>query len=79
VSPFKDDADWLVVKLVGGRLEVETEVSEDVLIRGRIRRVGIVDVEATGKDKHGLKLLVVDFFSVCTGVVGDGKAKWLPW
>jgi len=37
---------------------------------GRIGRVGVVDVEAAGKDEDGLKLFVVDFFSACTD---DGK------
>ena len=45
VDPFKDGADWLVVKLTGGLLELETEVCGDVLIGVRTGRVGVVDFD----------------------------------
>ena len=45
VDPFKDGADWLVAILTSGLLEVESEVCGDVLIGGRIGRVGVVVVD----------------------------------
>ena len=80
VDPFKDGADWLVVRLAGGLLELETEVCGDVLIGGRIGRVGVVVVDAglltNGEDE--LNVFVVDFVSVCTDVVDDGVPKGCP-
>jgi hypothetical protein len=80
VDPFKDGADWLVVKLTGGLLELETEVCGDVSIGGRIGRVGVVvvDVELLGKGEDELKIFVVDFVSGCTDVVNDGVPKYCP-
>jgi hypothetical protein len=80
VDRFKVGADWLDVKLTGGLLELETEVCGDVLIGGRIGRVGVVLVDdellANGEDE--LKLFVVDFVSVGTDVVDDGVPKGCP-
>jgi hypothetical protein len=57
VDPFKDGADWLVVKVAGGLLEVETEVCGDVLMGVRIGRVGVVEVEeAAGTDEDEVKI-----------------------
>jgi hypothetical protein len=80
VDRFKDGADWLVVKLTGGLLEPETEVCGDVLIGGRIGRVGVVvvDVELLGNGEDELKIFVADFVSVCTDVVDDGVPKYCP-
>ena len=80
VDCFKDGADWLVVKPTGGLLELETEVCGDVLIGGRIGRVGVVDVdvEVLGNGEDELKIFVVDFVSVCTDVVDDGVPKGCP-
>lgn len=66
VDPFKDGVDWLVVKLTGGLLELETEVWGDVLMGGRIGRVGVVDndVELLRNGGDELKILVVGFVSV---------------
>jgi hypothetical protein len=86
-DPFKDGADWLVVKLTGGGglLELETEVCGDVLIGGRIGRVGVVrvgvvvlDVELLGIGDDELKIFVVDFVSVCADAVDDGVPKGCP-
>ena len=74
VDPFKDGADWLVVKLTSGLLELEIEVCGDVLIGVRIGRVGVVDVDVelleNGEDE--VNIFVVDFVSFCIGVVDDG-------
>jgi hypothetical protein len=78
VDPFKDGADWLVVKLDGGLLELESEVCGDVLIGGRIGRVGVVDVELLGNGEDELKIFVVDFVSVCADVVDGGVPKGCP-
>jgi hypothetical protein len=78
VDRFEDGADWLVVKSTGGLLELETEVCGDVLICGRIGRVGVVDVELLGNGEDELKIFVVDFVSVCTDVVDDGVPKDCP-
>jgi hypothetical protein len=75
VDPFKDGADWLVVKLASGLLEVETEVCGDVLMGGRIGRVGVVDVETTENDDEELKILAVDFDS---DVMDDGVPNCCP-
>lgn len=62
VVPFKDGADWLVVKLAGDLLEVETEVYGDVFMGGGIGCVGVVvvDAEPAGNDENELKILDVD-------------------
>jgi hypothetical protein len=78
VDPFKDGADWLVVKLACFRLEVETKVNGDVLIGGRIGRVGVVDVEASGDDEEGPKIFAVGPFSAWIGVVDDGRPNGFP-
>jgi hypothetical protein len=80
VDRFKDGADWLVVKLTGGLLELESEVCGDMLIGGRIGRVGVVvaDVEPLGKGEDELKVFIVDFVSVCTDVVDDGVPEACP-
>ena len=70
VDPFKDGALWLVVKLTGGLLDLG-----DVLIGGRIGRVGVVDVELLGNGEDELKIFVVDFVSVCADVADDGVPK----
>lgn len=51
-----------------------------MLIGGRIGRVGVVvvDVELLGNGGDELKILVVDFVSVCTDVVDDGVPKVCP-
>lgn len=74
VDRFKDGADWLVVKLTGGLLELVIEVCGDVLIGVRIGRVGVVVVD-------DVELLVngdVVFGSVCTDIVDDGVPKGCP-
>ena len=71
VEPFKDGADWLVVKLAGCLLEAECEVCGDVLMGGRIGRVGVVDVAPRGLDGDEPKIPAVGFVSACTGVVDD--------
>jgi hypothetical protein len=80
VDPFKDGADWLVVKLAGGLPELETEVRGDVSMGGRMGRVGVVvvDVELLGNGEEELEIFVVDFASVCTDVVDDGAPKGCP-
>jgi hypothetical protein len=76
LDPFKEGADWLVAKLVGGLLEVETEVCGDVLMGGRIGRVGVVDVEETaGDDEDELKILAVGFVP---NVVDGGAPNGCP-
>jgi len=57
---------------------VETKVSGDVLIGGRIGRVGVVDVEAAGDDEEGPKIFAVDPFSAWIGVVDDGRPDGFP-
>lgn len=78
VDPFRDGADWLVDKLACCRLEAETKVSGDVLIGGRIGRVGVIDVEAAGDDEEGPKLFAVGPFSAWIGVVDDGRPNGFP-
>jgi hypothetical protein len=83
VDPFKDGTDWFVVKLTGGLLELETELCGDVLIGGRIGRVGVVDAdvepaEPAENEGEELKILDVDFVSVDTVVVDDGVPKGRP-
>ncbi len=80
VDPFKDGTDWFVVKLTGGLLDLETEVCGDVLIGGRIGRVGVVDVDVEPAENDGeeLKVLDVDFVSVDTAVVDDSVPKGRP-
>jgi hypothetical protein len=65
IDPFKGGADWLVGKFTGGRLETGTEESGDVLIGGRIGRVGVLDVEAVGEDDDDdePKIFVAGLFS----------------
>lgn len=55
-------------------MELETEVCGDVLIGVRIGLVG-VDVELLGNGEDELKILAVDFVSVCIDVVDDGVLK----
>jgi hypothetical protein len=74
VDPFKDGADWLVVKLAGCLLEAECEVCGDVLMGGRIGRVGVVDVAPRGLDGDEPKIAAVGFVSACTNVVDDDGA-----
>jgi hypothetical protein len=80
VDRFKDGADWLDVKLTGGLLELEAEVCGDVLIGGRIGRVGVVvvGVELLENGEDELKIFAVDFVSVCADVVDDGVPKGCP-
>jgi hypothetical protein len=78
VDPFKDGADWLVVKLACCRPEVDTEVSGDVLIGGRTGRVGVVDVDPAGDDEEGPKIFAVGPFSTCIDVVDDGRPNGFP-
>jgi hypothetical protein len=66
VDPFKDGADWLVVKLADDLREAETEVCGDVLMGVRIGRVGVVD------DEDEPKSLAVGFVPACTDVVDGG-------
>jgi len=74
-DPFKDGADWLVVKLVGGRLEEGIDESGDVLIGGRIGRVGVDDVEDAGDDEEGPKIFA---FLACSGVVDGATLNSFP-
>ena len=78
VDPFKDGALWLVVKLTGGLLDLGNEVCGDVLIGGRIGRVGVVDVELLGNGADELKIFVVDVVSVCADVADDGVPEGCP-
>lgn len=71
VDPFKDGADWLVVKLAGGRLEVGIDESGEVLIGARTGRVGVDDVEDAGDTAEGP-------FLACSGVVDDATLNNLP-
>lgn len=75
VDPFKDGADWLVVKLVGGRLEEGIDESGDVLIGGRIGRVGVEDVEDAGDNEEGPKIFT---FLACSGVVDGATLNSFP-
>ena len=56
---------------------METEVSGDVLIGGRIGRVGVVDVEDAG-DEEEPKIFAVGPFSACADVVVDGTPNNFP-
>ena len=78
MNPFKDGADWLVVNLAGGGVEVEAEVSGDVLMGGRIGRVAAVGVETAGNDDDGPKGRVPGFFSSCTDAVDDSASNDRP-
>lgn len=71
-DPFKDGADWLVVKLADALREEGTEVCGDVLMGVRIGRVGVVD------DEDEPKILAVGFVSACTDVVDDGVPNDCP-
>jgi hypothetical protein len=71
VDPFKDGADWLVVKLDCCLLEFDTEVCGEVLIGVRIGRVGVVDVAPRGLDGDEPKIPAAGFVS---GVVDDNDA-----
>ena len=75
VDPFKDGADWLVVKLAGGRLEEGIDESGDVLIGGRMGRVGVEDVEDAGDDEEGPKIFT---FLACSGVVDGATLNRFP-
>lgn len=78
-DPSKDGADWLVVKLACGRLEVGIDESGDVLIGGRIGRVGVDDVEEdAGDDEEGPKIFAEGPFLACSGVVDGATVKTFP-
>jgi len=78
VDPFKDGADWLAVKLAGGRREVGIDESGDVLIGGRIGRVGVDDVEEDAGDDEGPKIFAEGPFLACSGVVDGATVNSFP-
>ena len=61
---------WLVVKL--------TDALQELVNRGRINRVGVVDVDFARTMKANAENLRCGFVSVCTGVVDDGVSEG-PW
>src|SRR5260221_8148481 len=78
-DPFKDGADWVAVKLAGGGLEVGIDESGDVLIGGRIGRVGVDDVEEdAGGDEEGTKIFAEGPFLACSGVVDGATVNSFP-